>query len=781
MMRRLIFFSMAVVMLGALPSRADPAPPTPVPSTPAAKVLEQAQKQFKDQNWAEARDSFDHARELAGDWHSPEARLAVEGAVACAMKLSLWDDALARSQTFVDQNKGRFEEAVGERFLAGIYLCVPHYGTKQGGVYHRGEYGQGVQVSSFKKDRKTAIGFYEQARDVLAGLVKNVGATADNPDTPERRKLLNAEQIGLDFDLVSTLSSREYDGYGGWGWCFWWWGSWEPEEDSDAVEEADYEQPREYWRYPSQQEKPTGLPLGPDGQPRFLSTPAAYAPDLGDGPKIRFLLDEVQNFDASESRDDTARALFRQAMICRGLYGPDIIAQWNNQGIQYDRFGRPLPKAPDEDAPAKKIWELADDEAIAIAGGRLQVDTLPAEESPLALLAQIEKVCPKSSLVPEAIYTRALYYQSRQQFPEALAEYARLQQVFPKEKRSQDAQTQIDLIRKPGVLLDATGVHLPGDKPALSYNYRNTGEISFTARRFDLLGYINRNLDNLDDQNFGQIQNLEYQLFQHDDWKAFTGKAVAQWTDKVARNEANRVESGKTAAPLTEPGAYIVEASASGGGQSSRVLVFVTDIAIIHKNITNKGLIYVADARTGQPLANHPVRIVETWATYDEPKQRNRFHVLSTMLNTNRDGAIEYQRKQAQNGSSVNAIVTDGPNRMAFSFFQNWSENDYPEQFENGPRFYVITDRPVYRPGSTVKFRVWVRNRQNGQYQNATAGQGVSLEIYDPKNSKIQSATPTTDAARRLHHCGGPGYIWLSQPGCRRRPFPCRGIQEARI
>ena len=484
-MFRIIFFSAALLVTGVLQSNAAPdaQPPAP-PATPVAKALELAQKQFKDQNWAEARASFDHARELAGDWHSPEARLAVEGSVACCMKLSFWDDAIAGAQGFVDQNKGRFEEAVGARFLAGIYLCVPHWGTKSGATYHRGQYGQGVQVSSFKKDRKEAIRNYESARDILAGLVKAIGATTDNPDTPERRKLLNSEQIGLDFDLVAALASREYGGYGGWGWCLWWWGSWAQEEDSDAVDEADYEQPREFGRYGAQQVKPTGLPLNPDGKPRFLGKPDAYAADLGDGPKIRFLLDEVRQLDTSETRDEAARALFRQAMICRGLYGPDIIAQWNNQGTQYDRFGHPLPKAPATDAPAKKIWELGDDEAIAIAGGRLQVVTLPAAESPLALLGQIEKLCPKSSLVPETIYTRALYRQSRQQFPQAIAEYERLQQAFPNEKRSADAQAQIDLIHKSGVMLDPTGVHLPGDKPVLSYSYRNTGHDQFHRAPF---------------------------------------------------------------------------------------------------------------------------------------------------------------------------------------------------------------------------------------------------------------------------------------------------------
>ena len=88
LMHRIIFFSLVILGLGAPRlSAATAAQPPPASSTPVAQALEAAQQQFKDQNWAQARDSYDHARDLAGDWHSPEARLAVEGAVGCSIKL----------------------------------------------------------------------------------------------------------------------------------------------------------------------------------------------------------------------------------------------------------------------------------------------------------------------------------------------------------------------------------------------------------------------------------------------------------------------------------------------------------------------------------------------------------------------------------------------------------------------------------------------------------------------------------------------------------------------
>src|SRR6266496_6393567 len=72
---------------------ARPATPTPAGDTnsPVAQALQKANKLFEAQQWAEARTTYDAARSLEKDWVSPPVRLAVEGAVACSLKLSQWD------------------------------------------------------------------------------------------------------------------------------------------------------------------------------------------------------------------------------------------------------------------------------------------------------------------------------------------------------------------------------------------------------------------------------------------------------------------------------------------------------------------------------------------------------------------------------------------------------------------------------------------------------------------------------------------------------------------
>jgi hypothetical protein len=97
--------------------------------------LTKADKLFEQENWAEARLAYDEARQLESDWHSSRSRLAVERAVACSVKLQQWDDAIERAEKFIQETTGSFEEAIGRRFLGGLYLTIPHYGTKRGTTF----------------------------------------------------------------------------------------------------------------------------------------------------------------------------------------------------------------------------------------------------------------------------------------------------------------------------------------------------------------------------------------------------------------------------------------------------------------------------------------------------------------------------------------------------------------------------------------------------------------------------------------------------------------------
>jgi len=709
--------------------------------------LAAADKLFGDRHWAEARTKYEELLTKTDDWCGTEARRAVQGSVECSLYLQLWDDALERAADYVERTGGTFYEAVGERLLGSLYLRVPHHGTRRGDQYLRGQWTQGVQVSSWRKDQRAAVRHYERARELLFTLMEKVAAAggeeepAGAPTRVTHGDLVN-ECIGVDFDLAGGVARpQSYYGYRGW-WSWWWEGA--EAEESQAADDAEYEEPYYgyYGGYPSDA-APIGIPLGPDGEPQFVPTPESYDAKLPAGQKIRFLLAEVQRLDESENRDDAALALYRSAMIARSLYGPEALAQWRAAQVRYDEYGRPLPTEPDEQAPQKELWELGDDEALTIAGGILRVVQLPPGESPVALLNRLEELYPRAEIVPEAMYARGLYFQTRQQFPRALAEYAKLRERFPQHQRSSDSLVQEHQIRRPEVMPGQTGVYLPDRPIELAFSYRNTARIQFRAVPVDLFRYVQDRLEKHREQ-WWSYRNLQWSFFQdeHHDWKRYIDEPAIEWSQPVERLDDHRAADGRTTAPLTEFGAYVIEARPAEAESVSRALVLVTDIAIVQKNLPGRGLIYVADASSGQPLARKAVRLYEHWSEHKSNRSHLRWE--TNVHTTNENGVIEYARKRQDNGSQVEAIVAGENGRMAFSFFQNWYDYDPGEWVRNGTRDYVLTDRPVYRPRDTVHFRVWLRELNHGKYAAPSPKQDVHVQIYDARNN--QAATIKLEA-----------------------------------
>ena len=75
--------------------------------------------------------------------------------------------------------------------------------------------------------------------------------------------------------------------------------------------------------------------------------------------------------------------------------------------------------------------------------------------------------------------------------------------------------------------------------------------------------------------------------------------------------------------------------------------------------------------------------------------------------------------------------------RLAFVGFSNvWHPgfNAEPDQ----AKLFVITDRPVYRPGQPVKFKCWVHQaRYEGSDDSSTARHSFRVQLYNPKGEPV--------------------------------------------
>jgi hypothetical protein len=660
-----------------------------------AQSAKQGDQLFDQQKWREARSAYDRALSQTRDWWLPSALRSLERDVECSLKLAEPEPAArlavdAPAKTVRYANLERFEYIPGDK--------------------------------THLDDWRIEIATAERVRRLLEQI-----AAAPRLADKQLTARLAQSRIENDQRLVTLLDPQSIPRRTHWGWdtgyvdSEWWWHNEPVDQDSDREDHGEAD-----------------IPAAAAGAPTILAVPARYETGLGRSSKILYLLAEIERVDPTPNHDRAAQALLHRADLARRLFGPGTDWRWRFDDMEYMMRQHPSFRRTSSRAGLKELWQLADDEARTRVDGRTQVITLPKSESPLALWSRVETDFPQTPAAAEAIYQRGLYFQNRRQFSKALVEYRRLNSRFPDAKQTQIAQRQIANIEHSDVLLGKTGVYADGLKPKFWFACRNAGKVDFTLRRFDLRAYANKaeagtRLFELLGEAFWSPQ-----LFASDPQDAqvvtpFLGPTVARWSEAVARTDTPEVHT--TQAPVANAGVYIVEARIPRGRETSRGLVVITDAAIVFKPLEGKVLLWVVNPVTGQPI---PAR---------------KFVVLSgktkTALVTDEQGLCEFKPPKSQRrrgfGDAYAVLETAAGGQLLAPV--EWNEDSR----QSTPQHYLfgITDRPLYRPGSTVHFRIWLRELVERQYQLAKRGVKVRVDLYGPPYSKnqLKSVELVTDDA----------------------------------
>ena len=648
--------------------------------TTSTDQTNRADNLFDQEKWAEARSLYDQvkASQVAIQQH------VVERAMTCSLKLRDWDDAFRRVLEFKNSNN------------------IPRAEQRFSWPRRNAEL---AEVERY-------IGNLDFTRQLLQTIHQN--PEGEQPKSFQDQ--LTKEIISVNFILLEGLDPDRLPRREKWGWetgysdMQWWW-----ESSRSAWDVFESDNPNDY---PSWRE---GIPVDGDGKPIFLTAPSEYQTDLGRAQKILYLLDEVERLDTTESKSEFARALLHRADLMRRLYGPKSDPAWSNAIFYYQYAKRPSFETQSREPGLKQFSELDDDQARVVVGQQTRLMKLPPSENPLAIWRRIEKSFSQSGHAAEAIYRIGLYYQNRRQYSKAIAEYERLIKQFPDDDRANVAQKQIASINHADVLLGSTGVFAVGSQPDLWFACRNTPTVEFTARPVDLKGFL------LDREKSGDWSELAY--FGHNifnEWQddneeltPFVGDEIERWSQAVPSTD--QVASHSTQIPLTKAGAYVVEARVPGAKQSSKGLVILTGVAIIQKPLPDKVLLWVVDSRTGRPLPNQNVQMVyngrkpRPWTKVFTPKDPREW----TTSTTDQDGAIYFE--PPGNRNTFFMLVTEQGD-IAFSEIESVG---YSQLGETESKHFGVTDRPLYRPGTTVNFRVWVRELNDRQFRPAEAGKTV--------------------------------------------------------
>jgi len=737
----LLAFCFSLAGLQRTAAQSEPGEPVTVERPSIAK----ADSLFEQKHYKEAAAAYSAAVEAEGeDWHR-----AAERVVMCRLRLQLFDEAIEAALSYVERTAGTPQQARAERLTAHLYMLLPHWGTRSGGEFHRAEHRQGIRLQSWQYDKRHAVEHMERARDLYA--------QHDGPDAPEG---WHTERIECIFDLVNLISRFTiYDDRPQF-WHRWW-----QERDEFLAEtagETDFEEALPYWEM--HRKRPIGLRVGPDGEPVFPTRPEDYAADLGADEKMLYLLEEVRRLDDTPKHEHTALSYYRQGMLARKRFGMDRLNQY--AGMYYGARGEhPLQ----EEMKSFNPWELEDDQALTLVAGRIRVVTLPEQHDVFGLLRTVSGHYAESGVAAQARYATGVYYQSRQQYTDALDEYEALREALPRSQWAAPAAGQITRIKAAEVSLSGSTVQLPGRPLELEFTYRNVDRVWLRARPFDLKSYLAdvHAMEVEEDNNPWRRMQLLQQWYRtlsqgHVDNRdtqfvaRYLGAECAQWTQAVEDDGTHRSAAAATDAPLQQPGAYLVHAYTTRPARAdarrdgleavslgaSRAVLVITDVAFVGKK-TDKGMLYyVAHAGSGAPIPGADIRLLEEWRTHDRKRQKSVWHTKRSLLETDEQGMVLL--KEPEDRYVRRHLTIESPRgTLGFSGIHGF-DRYHPSGMRQGEMAYVITDRPVYRPEQTVRYKVWLRRMRDGVMRNAP-NHPATVNIYDARGDKVHTSTHRTD------------------------------------
>ncbi|MCO6430542.1 MAG: alpha-2-macroglobulin [Deltaproteobacteria bacterium] len=582
------------------------------------------------------------------------------------------------------------------------YTAATHHGSIVAGEFERGYHrgGQAKFVASFARDRVRALQLFKAALDRLA--------VSDRPS--DRRAY---SQVLLDF--AGALRNTQ--------------GAWRLQYLTPLDELPDYE---EYTYYYGGNE--SGAPVDSTGQPVFYKLPGSFQAAKSDGERYRWALFEAAKVEPSRNDE----VWYGWAQFLDSQFAVRTIADdfklFSGQGEE-EADGGPL-----KESSVFALHTLQNDETIARLASGIKRFKLPDEFNPITIYRRLTEN--NSGYRQSALRALSQKYQDRRQFVRA----AEILRELVKFSSSSSDQQALDQIVGAWGQFEAVKTQVAGQKASIDYRFRNGQSVELVAHRVkvdelikDAIEYLKKDPRELD-WNRVNLSNIGQRLIDRDASR-YLGDREASW--KIALKPRQNHWDARTTleTPLSKQGIYLLSATIAGGN-TSKILLSINDTVILKKPLNQKAYYYLADAASGKPVANRTVNFFGYRTEhYNTTLSFGRtFRVLTKELSetTNRNGEIELDNSRLEANHQWIAYTKDSSGNTSYLGFSNlWYPSWYDSQY-NQTKVYVITDRPVYRPGQAVKFKVWIRNAQYDDDGGVPLpAQNYTVQINNPRGEKV--------------------------------------------
>ncbi|MBI5367767.1 MAG: alpha-2-macroglobulin, partial [Planctomycetes bacterium] len=695
--------ALALALTGALAPRGEDPAATPPDRARAAKAQ-------KDGNWKTAYLEYRKLL-LAPDAAPDKVGDDLTQCMNAVSRLGTWENAEPTLEEAVKLHAAnpRLLNAAARAYLQQLY----HYGTIIAGAFTRGPHrgGTGRWVSAADRDRVRALQLYRDAADRWT-----------DADPPALRGAFFAE-------FSDALFNRRGGG-----------AAWRLQELTDLATLPDYLDNESAGGYDA---GAGGAPVNPDGTPVFYAVPASWAAAKNDGERWRWCLER-----AAAVHPPLAPGIRWQfAQFLRQQFDVQTLAQygWFFAAAGDDREG----DAAAADAAAWSLSGLADGETIARLATGIKRFPLPDEFNFIQRFQEIADGA--GAHAAQALEMLALIMEDRRQYPRA-AEYWRA--VSARFRETPSRKQRLEQIVGNWGRLEFVSSQAAGRGATVDYRFRNGTKIECDAVELDLptllddiRTFIAAKPRELDWQKIDP-QQIGYRLVQREETKYAKGE-VARWSLDLTPRKKHFDRRITVTTPLAKPGAYLLTARMQDGNVS-RTLLWIADTVIVKKPLDNATWLFVADAVSGLPVAGAQLRCFGYKQQWRGGNQRPDIETSEATYTTDADGqcVLPAEETQAQFTWLITATTpADAGGRLAWlGWTRVWGSPLYDQVYQ-ATKVFGITDRPVYRPAQTVKFKVWIAHAKYDETeQSPFAGRPFGVTITNPKGESLLKTTLTADA-----------------------------------
>ncbi len=671
---------------------------------PGAAAEEGAKAAYEKGNFADAYQAF-RSRLLAGTSESApdDLRLAVD----CLGRLNR----LAEADDLIEAVVQQYER--DWRVLdkaAWAYGRLPNYGNLIDGEFRRGrQRGRSKTVNTSRRDRvrrmqlclqaiqqAKQVDEQEEAARVWRQLAELTGSGAGGAWA---RQLLT--------DVTSLPPYEE-----GWG-------------DGDSFNSA---------------------PANEAGEPVLYDLPNSWEAAANDGERWRWCWSQAARWNRNLRFDELAM----RAKFSRNQFGVQTLGNSFRAAIDGD-----LSKTS---SSILALHTLVDGETTAKLANGIRRFELPDDHHYLALYKKLlDETEANGDFSRAAIAAKLLAdcYLDRRQFPQAAKHYRKAKSLAPRPAARNDLQRQLDQITGAWGEFESVVTQPAGQGATIGFRYRNASQVDLTAQPIDtaqLLSDVRKYLEakpgKLDWQKL-DVANIGYRILKQD-LKRYVGQATATWKVDLKPAADHFDKQTTLSTPLQAAGAYWVTAKVANGN-TSHIVLWVADTAIVRKPLGGQMLYFVADADTGDPLQGVTLELFG-FQQVNNPRKPNDYRVETSRFakKTSLDGTVVLDVKPEELTPEYQwlAIATNDAGRLAYLGFDGvWSAQHRSRPTDRATA-YVITDRPVYRPEQTVNFKAWVQRARYGAKQEVSefAHQAFRVKLFDAQNEEVFSETLTANA-----------------------------------